>query len=52
MPINSVVELKLPASGIVRFADSDEAPRCEFMGSEGAPELTQCEIEEDTDGRQ
>ena len=50
MPINSVVELKLPSSGIVKFADSPDAPSCEFMGIEGTPELTNCYIE-DIDGR-
>ena len=52
MPIGSVVELKLPASKVVKFADSAEGPSCEFMGLEGKPELTLCAIEEDTDGRQ
>ena len=52
MPIGSVVELKLPASKVVKFADSAVVPSCEFIGTEGAPELTACAIEEDTDGRQ
>jgi hypothetical protein len=35
IPKNAVVELKLPASKVVKFADSASAPTCEFYGATG-----------------
>jgi hypothetical protein len=54
MQIGAIVELILPASGVVSFDDSvyTTIPVCNFQGTEALPDIVPCTIEKNPDGRE
>ena len=54
MEIGAVIELTLPASGMLSFDPFvyDESPDCLFQGQEALPDEIQCDVEKNDDGRE